>query len=166
MRFVGIDPSTKTGLVIIDSQNNIVEACEVTTKVKGDPERFMDISHQVVERLVRGDVICLEDFSYGSKGSAVSIQFGIGWAIRSELIRQNLVYNTVAPTAVKKFATGKGNTKKDEMVLPIYKRWGFEHKSDNVRDAFVIAQIGRALTVDCELTGFQKEVINKIKGEL
>jgi hypothetical protein len=71
-------------------------------------------------------------------------------------------YYDVSITVVKKFATGKGNTKKEEMVLPIYKRWGFEHSSDNVRDAFVLAQIAKALSGQVELTKFQKEALNKI----
>jgi crossover junction endodeoxyribonuclease RuvC len=48
------------------------------------------------------------------------------------------------------------------MVLPIYKRWGFEHSGDNVRDAFVLAQIVRALNGQVELAKFQKESLNKI----
>ncbi|CRF29172.1 Uncharacterised protein [Mycobacterium tuberculosis] len=67
---------------------------------------------------------------------------------------------------MKKFATGKGNAKKDEMVLPIYRKWGFEHGSDNVRDAFVLAQIARVLSPDVELqvTKEQLEVLQAIKN--
>jgi crossover junction endodeoxyribonuclease RuvC len=161
MRFVGIDPSTKTGLVILED-NKVHTAIEITSKEKRDPHRFMDIAQTVMKYVTEHDVICIEGFSYNSKGSAVSVQYGIGWLLRSELIRAGFNYYDVSPTVVKKFATGKGNTKKEEMVLPIYKRWGFEHRSDNVRDAFVLAQIARALNGQVELTKFQKEALNKI----
>jgi crossover junction endodeoxyribonuclease RuvC len=161
MRFVGIDPSTKTGLVILEN-NEIHTAIEVTSQEKRDPHRFMDIAKKVRKYITEYDVICIEGFSYNSKGSAVSVQYGIGWILRSELIRAGFNYYDVSPTVVKKFATGKGNTKKEEMVLPIYKRWGFEHNSDNVRDAFVLAQIARALNGQVELTKFQQEALNKI----
>lgn len=160
MRFVGIDPSTKTGLVVMDETQ--VWSKEITSKVKTDPKRFMDITEQILDWLSEDNVICIEGFSYGSKGKGVSTQYGIGWLIRSELIRNGYSYHEVSPGGLKKFATGKGNTKKDEMVLPIFRRWGFEHKSDNVRDAYVLAQIAKALHDDADLTAFQKDVMKKI----
>jgi crossover junction endodeoxyribonuclease RuvC len=161
MRFVGIDPSTKTGLVILED-NKVHTAVEITSEEKRDPHRFMDIVETIMSHITNQDVICIEGFSYSSRGAAVSVQYGIGWILRSELIKAGLSYYEVPPSSVKKFATGRGNVKKDEMVLPIYKRWGFEHSSDNVRDAFVLAQIARALNGQAELTKFQKEALNKI----
>jgi crossover junction endodeoxyribonuclease RuvC len=166
MRYVGIDPSTKTGMVIIDG-NEIVLGEEVKTKETQDPYRFIEIAEMIVRRLVHHSVsytdnICIEGFSYGSKGAGVSTQYGIGWLIRAELIRNGYTYHEVAPGALKKFATGKGNTKKDEMVLPIYKKWGFEHSSDNVRDAYVLARIAKALHDQEGLTEYQKEVMKKV----
>lgn len=162
MRYVGIDPSTKCGLVIIDDDGIIIEQKEIKPNVQDDPQRFMDIARQIINTLHYHDVICIEGFSYGSKGAGVSIQYGIGWLIRSELIRNGYQYYEVAPSGVKKFATGKGNVNKDNMVLPIFKKWGFEHKSDNVRDAYVMAQIAKALDGKEELTEYQKEVIEKV----
>lgn len=49
MRFVGIDPSTKTGLLIQDSSGKVIVEEEIKTKVKGDPQRFMDIAAQVIK---------------------------------------------------------------------------------------------------------------------
>ncbi|WP_199426837.1 RuvC family protein [Thermaerobacillus caldiproteolyticus] len=161
MRFVGIDPSTKTGLVILED-NKVHTAIEVTSKEKRDPHRFMDIAKTVMKYITDHDVICIEGFSYSSRGAAVSVQYGIGWILRSELIKAGLNYYDVPPSSVKKFATGRGNVKKDAMVLPIYKRWGFEHSSDNVRDAFVLAQMARALNGQAELTKFQEEALKKI----
>ncbi len=170
MRFVGIDPSTKTGLVVIDD-GLVVTAKEIQTKVKSDPERFIDIAVQIRKHILETDIICIEGFSYGSKGAGVSTQYGIGWLIRSELVKNGYSYYEVSPSAVKKFATGKGNVKKDAMVLPVFKHWGFEHDSDNVRDAYVLAQIAKAkseydyFAPSVDLTKYQIEVIKKIGGE-
>ncbi|KFZ41910.1 hypothetical protein CS060_04335 [Anoxybacillus flavithermus] len=161
MRFVGIDPSTKTGLVIIED-NKVHTAVEIVSEEKRAPHRFIDIVNTIMSHITNQDVICIEGFSYSSRGAAVSVQYGIGWILRAELVKARLNYYEVPPSSVKKFATGKGNTKKDELVLPIYKRWGFEHNSDNVRDAFVLAQIARALHGQAELTKFQQEALNKI----
>ncbi|OHR73990.1 hypothetical protein HMPREF3291_05235 [Bacillus sp. HMSC76G11] len=160
MRYVGIDPSTKTGMVIMDGTE--VWSKEITTHVKSDPLRFMNIAYQIMDLLGEGDVICIEGFSYGSRGAGVSTQYGIGWLIRAELIKNGYTYHEVSPTGLKKFASGKGNVKKDELVLPIFKRWGFEHKSDNVRDAYVLAQIARSISEEVELTAYQKDVLKKV----
>ncbi|MBU8720507.1 crossover junction endodeoxyribonuclease RuvC [Bacillus spizizenii] len=162
MRFVGIDPSTKTGLLIQDSSGKVIVEEEIKTKVKGDPQRFMDIAAQVIKFIRPGDKVCIEDFSYGSTGQGVSIQYGIGWLIRARLINKQIDYIEVPPSVVKKFATGKGNAKKEHMVMPIYKHWGYEHKSDNVLDAYVLCQISRALHTKVNLTKYQQESLQKI----
>jgi crossover junction endodeoxyribonuclease RuvC len=164
MRYVGIDPSTKTGLAIIDKQGNVINVVDITTKEKKDPHRFSDIADKIIDELEPNDCIAIEGFSYGSKGKGVSFQYGLGWIIRHILIERGFEYVEVPPTSVKKFATGKGNTKKDEMVLPIYKKWGFEHTSDNVRDAFVLAQMAKGIYDSSNLTEYQKDALKKVTG--
>jgi crossover junction endodeoxyribonuclease RuvC len=162
MPFVGIDPSTKTGLVVLDEDGTILMTEEIKTKINQDPHRFIDIADNLLNELDTEDIIVLEGFSFGSKGQGVSVQYGIGWQIRSELIRCGFKYIEVPPSVLKKFATGKGNCKKEDMVLPIYKKWGFEHKSDNVRDAYVLARIGMALHGKEKLTKVQEESLKKV----
>jgi crossover junction endodeoxyribonuclease RuvC len=161
VRYIGLDPSTKTGLVIMGEDGKVHEQREITTKEKSDPKRFMIISDSVVQELCDGDKVVVEGFSYGSKGKGVSTQYGIGWAIRTDLVTNKIPYIEVPPTTLKKFATGKGNVKKEDMILPIYKRYGYENDSDNIRDAFILAQIGRALDGLGEPT---KEQMDCIKG--
>lgn len=162
-RYVGIDPSTRTGLVILNKHGEAECKVEVTTLEKRDPERFLLIANQILSLVDKDDSITIEGFSYGSKGRGVSTQYGIGWLIRAELIRNGYTYTEVSPSAVKKFATGKGNEKKENMVLPIYKHWGFEHSSDNVRDAYVLSQIAKGMNGISELTKYQMDVIKKIQ---
>jgi crossover junction endodeoxyribonuclease RuvC len=162
-RFVGIDPSTKTGLVVLDEHGQVIRAKELTGVGNRDPKRMVTLIDEVISFITADDVICIEGFGFASQ-QAIQLG-GIGWGIRMALFRRGFAYTDVSPAQVKKFATGKGNTKKDEMVLPIYKRWGFEHSSDNVRDAFVIAQIAYALSNETlNLSKPQLEVINAIKN--
>lgn len=165
MRYVGIDPSTKLGFVALNEDGSVDEATEIQTDIKDDPQRFIQLANKVLGRLKKNDSVAIEGFSYGSKGRGVSIQYGIGWEIRSELVKREFTYQVVPPSSLKKFATGKGNCSKDALVLPIFKRWGFEHDSDNVRDAFVLAKIGQALSENIELTKYQKEALKKVTEE-
>ncbi|WP_201763638.1 hypothetical protein [Chengkuizengella marina] len=130
---------------------------------KNDPKTLITLTNDVLSYLNKDDKICIEGFSYGSTGRAVDFQYGLGWKIRTTLYEKGMKYVEVSPGGIKKFATSTGRIKKENMILPIFKRWGFEHDSDNVRDAFVIAQIARALNEEIELTKFQKEVLEVLK---
>jgi crossover junction endodeoxyribonuclease RuvC len=161
-RYVGIDPSTKTGLVVLDEEGEIWEAIEII-KPGVDPERMIRLIDAMMMLIIPGDIITIEGFANGAKGAYVGQMFGIGWGIRMALTRRNMPYTDVAPSQVKKFATGKGNASKEDMILPLSKRWGFENPSDNVRDAYIIAQIGRALHVPVPMVATQKDVILAIQ---
>lgn len=163
MRFVGIDLSTKTGLVILDRFGEVITAKEITSKIKTDPERMIDLTEQIIDHLQDDDVIAIEGFSYGSRGRGVSFQFGYGYAVRIALYMEGIPFLIVTPSQVKKYATGKGNSSKDNMILPIFKKWGFEHDSDNVRDAYVLAQIASATRLKRDLTQFQQEIIDDLR---
>lgn len=58
------------------------------------------------------------------------------------------------------------NRSKDNMILPIYKKWGFEHDSDNVRDAYVLARIGYDMHSGGNLLKYEKEIINNLRKEV
>lgn len=168
IRFVGIDPSSKTGFVALDEQGEVITQKDITGIGDKDPRRIGTLVDEIMRHIEPEDNICIEGFAYGAQGRGISFQFGLGYMIRDRLFRKKMPYTDVTPSAVKKFATGKGNTKKDEMVLPIFRRWGFEHSSDNVRDAFVLAQIAKELE-EARRTGhikkspaFQHEVIDAI----
>ena len=163
MRFVGLDLSTKTGLVILDESGNVLTEKEITSKIKKDPQRMIDLTEQVLSHLEKDDVIAIEGFSYGSRGKGIAFQFGYGYSVQIALYTNDFNYLIVTPSQVKKFATGKGNASKDNMILPIYKKWGYEHESDNVRDAFILAQIARATKTSTKLTKYQKEIIDALK---
>lgn len=168
MRYVGIDPSTATGLVILDEQANVLVAEDVSGVGSKDPHRVGTLVDKVIGKLSASDKVCIEGFAYGAQGQGVAVQYGLGYLLRDRLYRKQVAYDDVAPAAVKKFATGKGNTTKDNMTLPIQRKWGFEHNSNNVRDAYVLARI--ALELDkARQTGikiqsplYQCEVINTI----
>jgi Holliday junction resolvasome RuvABC endonuclease subunit len=64
----------------------------------------------------------------------------------------------IPPMTLKKYATGKGTAKKQEMLLQIYKRWGVEFNDDNAADAYALAR----LAADA-YNGVEGELFDKIK---
>ncbi|HAF97517.1 MULTISPECIES: hypothetical protein [Paenibacillus] len=161
-RYVGVDHSTKTGVAILDPDGNVLKRIEIQADGALDAGRINDVVVRTLRLIQPTDKVAIEGFSHGSTGSFVGQQYAIGWAIRIGLHVRKQKYIEVAPTQLKKFATGVGKGSKDDLILPIFKRWGFEHPSDNVRDAFVLAQVIRAIHEPVELTKPQQEVIHNI----
>lgn len=64
----------------------------------------------------------------------------------------------IPPMTLKKYATGKGTAKKQEMLLQIYKRWGVEFTDDNAADAYALAR----LAADVH-NGAEGDLFDKIK---
>lgn len=158
-RFVGIDPSLHIGFVALSPYGEVIEMKEIE-RDGDDPARMSCLIQAVVDAVHDTDFVAIEGFGYASqKGFLLG---GIGWGIRIELYRRGIPYIDVAPSLLKKFAGAKGNANKEKVVLEVYKRWGFESDSNNVIDAFVLAQIARALREQVKLTKFQQEVLNKI----
>ena len=85
-------------------------------------ERFAKLRNWAVDCLKRYDrdmihcyypeVTYLESYSYASTGKAFSIGENTG-VLKNKLWTLGLEYEIVAPTVIKKYATGKGNTNED-----------------------------------------------------
>lgn len=54
----------------------------------------------------------------------------------------------VPPMTLKKYAAGKGNAKKQEMLLQMYKRWGVEFSDDNAADSYALARLVAGIHTD------------------
>lgn len=65
----------------------------------------------------------------------------------------------IPPMTLKKYATGKGTAKKQEMLLQIYKRWSVEFSDDNAADAYSLGRLAARAAVDA----VEREIIEKIK---
>jgi crossover junction endodeoxyribonuclease RuvC len=53
----------------------------------------------------------------------------------------------VPPMTLKKFASGKGTSKKQEMLLQIFKRYGVEFNDDNAADSYGLSRIAAGIEV-------------------
>ncbi|SDW79728.1 hypothetical protein [Paenibacillus sp. CF384] len=167
-RFVGLDPSTRCGFVALDTAGGVLQKKELQGIGKTDPKRMSTQIDEIIDHIYPDDVIVIEGFGFASQ-QAIQLG-GIGWGLRMALFRRGMSYIEASPSQLKKFASGKGNTKKDELGVHIFKRWGFESSSNNVLDAFVLAHIALGLnSYNAELmstafTSFQREVLEAIES--
>lgn len=161
MLFFGIDPSiTETGVSVIDEDGYYdVITCKTSNKKKIGSvvvdilieERLAAIIKRIKTFFSSYDnmlenKIFIEDIAYSKHSDSANKLIGLHYFIRMELYRENLNYEIVNPSTLKKFVLGKENkkgTKKQQMLLHIFKRWGVEFNNDNKADAFALAQYGR-----------------------
>ena len=93
---------------------------------KTPEERYHNISSWAM-RILRHeyDVISIEDYSMGSRGRVFHIGENAG-ILKYRLWKNKHHIQTISPSEVKKFATGKGNADKQMMYDSFYN----EHKYD------------------------------------
>lgn len=167
MKYIGIDPSTKTGFVVLDEAGRVLEAKEITKPGK-DPSRMFFMINAIINDVIKHKnqklILAIEGFGYASQ-QAIHLG-GIGWGIRMKLFENDIDYIDVAPAQLKKFTGAKGNAKKDILAVEIFKRWRFESKSDNIRDAYVLAQIARAMNNKTGIAKFQSEIVESINKKV
>lgn len=65
----------------------------------------------------------------------------------------------IPPMTLKKYAAGKGNAKKQEMLMQIYKRWGIEFNDDNAADSYALARLAAGVAIDA----VESAIIQQIK---
>lgn len=97
-------------------------SCELHKPFKDQQERIDHISNSVIQFIesrhgARSDPvnIYLEDYAMGAKGRVFDIGEATGLFKHKVHQRPYMSLHTVAPTELKKFATGKGNADKNRM---------------------------------------------------
>ena len=120
MKILGIDQSyTSTGVVLLEngallkghkfsadkSVNRFAQAYEITIHLAGIVDEF------------KPDIIAIEGLAFGMRGNVTRDLGGLQFVIISHLQEvKGRVIEIIAPTSAKKFATGSGRAKKEEMI--------------------------------------------------
>ena len=89
---------------------------ETFPEYNGSSERFNNIGTWIVDVCKAHNVgkVYIEDYSYGSTGRVFQIAEN-GGVCKYLLWKNNIECETLPPTVIKKFATGKGNADKSKM---------------------------------------------------
>jgi Holliday junction resolvasome RuvABC endonuclease subunit len=109
-------------------------------KIRGH-ERLEMITAQVLSLTcdLEEPVVFMEGFSFGSQGKGVVERAGLAYLVRHSLWRLGISYCLVPPKSLKKYATGRGDCGKDEMIGAAIRRFGYEGVSNNnAVDAFLL----------------------------
>ena len=142
--FVGIDPSINaTGLIVLDSNANIIEQKLFSVKSEKFEEGLLKYEQEIgfIPKIVNLQSVYLEGPAYQATGQVILQMGALHFMTRLFLFKNRVNYKIIAPGTLKKFVTGKGNSKKDLMLLKVYKRWGVEFDDHNLCDAYGLARM-------------------------
>lgn len=138
---MGIDPSlTSTGWVVL-ADGDLYKHGTINSKLTG-PARLLEIKKDIFELLLlyKPKMVAIEGYAYAAANKAHQIG-ELGGVLRCLLYEKADDWREYPPTVVKKYCTGKGNGKKEDMKLWTYKKWGVEFKTNDEVDAYVLAKL-------------------------
>jgi len=155
MKIVGLDLSlTSTGLasVVPDAVAPAV-VDRIRTKPLGSSLgdrriRLLTIVDAVGDwTRTRTDLAVVEGLAFSSRSGQASERAGLWWLVIDSLLARDIPVAVVSPAARAKYATGKGNAGKDEVLAAVVRRYpDVETRGNDETDALVLAAMGaRAL---------------------
>lgn len=152
--FVGLDLSlTATGIARFDGETRTGECWTVRSKGPRDAsledrsDRLTDLDVEIRSTIDYGSIVFVESAAHGATTGSHHDRSGLWWLVVSTLINQKFRVVEIAPTQIKKYATGKGNASKMEVMAATIRRYdnGMTIMNDNEADAVVLGAIGARL---------------------
>jgi len=174
MLSLGADLSlTGTGIVVLDGGKLMLKE-SIKSKKEGDkPSDEINRLRTIVGKLMayvdewNPEVVVLEGIAFQSRNTTSLAQLaGLNYMVRDSLVERGIDFLVVAPTSLKKYATGKGNCPKDTVMLEVYKRWSVSLLDNNIADAYILAQVAQSFyDDDYKRTQFQDEVLAVLRKQ-
>lgn len=145
MYICGIDLSLSgTGLIVLSTNNDIITSALISTRPALPIENRISIIWKYISNTIKphkGDIkINIEGLAYALRGQRSLELAGLHYYIRTNLTKKKITFAVTPPTTLKKFVTGKGNCKKNLMLLSVYKKWGQSFTDDNLADSYSLAR--------------------------
>lgn len=113
---LAIDPSLgSTGIAHGNPHNGTPHTTTINTNPPTNEHRLLTIATKIrqLTRHTGAQIVALEDLAYGAKGSSLTALAGLHWIIRCTLAADQITPLVISTTAIKRYATGRGNTPKE-----------------------------------------------------
>ena len=158
----GLDLSlTGTGYTVMRSNGEILDSGVIKSKPQGklpldEIKRINGIVVEIRDKLTKSlpesrlndvklDLVVIEGLAFMAKGTSLVQLGGLNYLLRMDFLHAQVPFVIVAPTSLKKFITGSGKGDKELLMMTIFKKYGFEAKTNNDADAYALAAIGSSL---------------------
>jgi len=163
---MGVDPSLTATAAVVLSDGQILFQGIIKSKVKG-VARLSDLESQF-QKLIKDNpvsLIAIEGYAYGMSKSSMLASLGeLGGLLRVAMHRAKVSYVNVSPGTLKKFVTGKGNHKKEQMLMFTLQKWGVAFEDNNLCDAYGLARVAEAVLTGESSSG--NKTLKKLAAEI
>ncbi len=140
-RIYGLDLSlTSTGLASSLGWSEIIKP---PSKLRGH-DRLAHLKAAILGRVNGAELVVVEGPSYGSQAgqSGHHERAGLWWLITHALWKRDVPVAVAPPTTVKRFATGRGNASKDQVLVACGRRFEWFDSNNDASDAVWLAAMG------------------------
>lgn len=147
MTILAVDPGTNCGYAFSSDVHEIggYGVWDLRpNRFEGGGMRFVRLRKHLADlhAAVKLTAICYEEVRRHQGVDAAHVYGGIV-AVLQEFCEQHGIPYTAKPVGtIKKFATGKGNANKAQMIEAV-RKWGFDVEDDNAADAIAILMLAR-----------------------
>lgn len=151
---IGLDVSlTSTGMAAVNARGEafttVVRSTGSTTDtVVQTARRIESLAEDICDQTVGASpalVVIESAFFSTRKDTSAHRRAGLWWAILAKLIDRDVTVVPASPAQVKKYATGKGNASKEQVLVRVATDWGadvLEDGRNDRADALVLAAMG------------------------
>lgn len=178
-KYAGIDPSlTGAAVVTFDTDTKDTHVASFSSSpddgtVKSKFNRIDKLSDKIVAAVIKDSApiaVGIEGPAYSSNTGKVWDRAGLWWLVVTKLHTLGVEIYEVTPTSRAKYATGKGTSGKDEVLLAAARRYpDIEFKTNDQADALIIcAVVARLLDnpFDGELPKTHLDALTKLKKDM
>jgi crossover junction endodeoxyribonuclease RuvC len=146
-RVIGLDLSlASTGMAVADASGAQAWSLRPPRGKDRGHDRLCWILDAVWQRFweysTADGLVVVEGPSYSSVGGQQHERAGLWWMVTHRLWLGGVRYAVVPPAVLKKYATGKGNAGKDEMMLATARRFPDFDGGNDAADALWLAAAG------------------------
>lgn len=141
---VGLDLSlSSTGVAGARSDGQVwTDRIRTPTGLRGH-ERMAWLTARVKDFTRGACLVMVEGPSYGSTGGSVHERAGLWWLVTHSLWARGVEVAVVPPSCLKKYATGRGNAGKDEVLIAMVRRFpAVDIGGNDEADGLVLACMG------------------------
>lgn len=167
MGLIGIDLSLTSSGISIGGKTQVINS----SSLRG-AERLHSVSNKILTICKEQNIKCaiIEGYSFASRNSQAHSIGELGGCVRMRLWENSIPYVEIPPTSRAKFATGRGNAGKTEVISAISAKTGLHFSgsgADDECDAWILEQM--ALVVlglsEYDWPAKNKEGLDKIDWE-
>ena len=149
MNAIGLDLSLTSTGIAWTSGDDILTDKICPDMPKQEMPRYLFILEKIKEKCeeIKPDVIIIEGYSFGSRGSAITQLAELRGVLKYYFSINSIKWREIAPSSLKKFVTGSGRADKEAMADAAYWNWGVDFlnwKKDNDKcDAYCLIKMAQ-----------------------